>query len=129
MTCDHYKKPCPFAGGAEDGAWVCFHCSKNTAKGMWPAKDSLPKIQAITINGHLVKPTAPVPREQWPAWARWVAFRAKKGDAGVGDTVARELRLPGDLFKAAMRTMGADCGCNARQQVWNQKYPYPVLTP
>ncbi len=45
MTCDHYKKPCPFAGGAEDGARICFYCSKNTTGGQWPTREMFPMVK------------------------------------------------------------------------------------
>lgn len=65
---------CPFAGGAEDGAWVCYHCSKNTAKGLWPAKESLPQIHSITVKG--------VPRDPQVAAA---VQRQQAGCRGCGD--------------------------------------------
>ncbi len=119
MTCEHYKKPCPFAGGSEDGAWVCFHCSKNTAKGQWPPEP--PRVQPITVNGG-PKPIPPVPLEQWPAWARWIAFRANGTDIGVGDTVARTLGM--QAVAAMLKAVGINCGCSARRAEWNAKYTY-----
>lgn len=55
--CDHFKKPCPFANGAEDGAWVCFYCSKNTTVGAWPTRESLPVI--LTVGGASQVPLDP----------------------------------------------------------------------
>lgn len=55
-------------------------------------------------------------------------FRADK-DAGVGDTIARNLgRLGADYMKRAYQwAFGADCGCGARQARLNALYPYPTV--
>lgn len=45
-TCTYYPD-CPHAPA--DGAWLCYNCSKNTAKGIWPTRESLPIVPVVTI--------------------------------------------------------------------------------
>lgn len=47
-------------------------------------------------------------------------------DRGVGDTLARQLGAGGEAFKAALKAMGIDCGCAARQEWANTMLPYPL---
>ncbi len=67
----------------------------------------------------------PVPRDQWPMWAKALAKRAKPGDKGIGDVVARTIGPEtSGAFKAFYETtFGRPCGCNGRQKLWNTKYP------
>ncbi len=130
MTCEHYRKPCPFAGGAEDGAWVCHRCSKNTARGVWPEVSSLPLIQIITVKGEIAPPALfnPIPRKQWPELIKQISDLQADGDTGVGDTVHRELGSAGTAIKVILKAAGVACGCDTRRNEWNQKYPYEVPT-
>lgn len=71
------------------------------------------------------KPIQPIPRKDWPIWAKALAQFAKPEDKGIGDVVARMI---GDENSAAFKnwfklTFGKDCGCNGRQKLWNQTYP------
>ncbi len=66
-----------------------------------------------------------LPLENWPIWAKALANFAILDDKGIGDVVAR---IIGDensaKFKAwHLATFGRACGCNGRQNLWNQKYP------
>ena len=71
------------------------------------------------------QPVLPVPRSEWPfAVAKMTVF-AKPEDAGVGDIVARKLGKTGEAFKAFMKSIGIDCGCQQRQEWLNQRYPLP----
>lgn len=68
----------------------------------------------------------PVPRSRWPLAVALVAWLARPGDRGVGDTVARVIRpIGGDAWKAWYReATGHDCGCGDRQAALNAAYPY-----
>ena len=65
----------------------------------------------------------PTPRDQWPRWASVLAEYATTEDAGIGDIVARKLGKTGEAFKAFMKSIGIDCGCQQRQEWLNQRYP------
>lgn len=64
--------------------------------------------------------------EPWPFWARMVQKMATSTDAGVGDTIARVIGpLGGDAWKTwYTKITGHSCGCEERQEVLNQLYPY-----
>ncbi len=120
-------------------AHICLPCAnpKGTCNGSCPCpqdgrdilihiREASCPIKKFTVANPIPEtPIESIPREQWPAWAKWAAFRGNSTDKGVGDTVARHLgKVGGELFKAAIKAMGADCGCTAKQFEWNQKYPY-----
>lgn len=67
-----------------------------------------------------------IPRDQWPWAARLIANRARPGEAGVGDTLARLLGIVGgELYKwFYIWITGADCGCGDRQARLNALYPF-----
>lgn len=69
---------------------------------------------------------APIPRSQWPLPFLAVAMAARKGDRGIGDTIARVIGpIGGNAFKRwHRRVTGEDCGCGARADFLNAKYPY-----
>lgn len=71
-------------------------------------------------------PATPVPREQWPKWAVAAAAHATPEDGGVGDTVARFTTAMGlaSLAKGLKKLTGLGCGCGARQDGWNKRFPY-----
>jgi hypothetical protein len=69
------------------------------------------------------EPIAPVPRSEWPRWAKSISLWSNPSDAGIGDTVKRLLGPGGEAFKAMMESFGAPCGCADRQAEWNQAYP------
>jgi len=68
----------------------------------------------------------PVPRSQWPLWAKAIAFLANDDEAGVGDTVKRLIgNYRSEAFKSwHKRTFGFDCGCAKRQKEWNERFNY-----
>ncbi len=72
------------------------------------------------------KPTffAPVPRDQWPPFAKAIALLGDTSDRGVGDTVTRRLGTGGIIFKVTLQSLGIDCGCDSRRNEWNSKYSY-----
>ena len=66
-----------------------------------------------------------IPYDDWPLWARTVAALKIDADIGVGDTVERmAASMGGVAFKAWAKTVGIDCGCDARKASWNKIYPY-----
>jgi hypothetical protein len=66
------------------------------------------------------------PPKPWPLFARGLRLLRANGDAGIGDTVARNLhRLGADaMVKLYARLVGRDCGCEDRRQRLNQLFPY-----
>ncbi len=71
------------------------------------------------------KPLTPLPMSEWPLSAKFVAHFRTEADKGIGDTIAKQLGTAGELFKAAVKKLGIDCGCSARQASYNERYPYP----
>jgi len=61
----------------------------------------------------------------WPMILVPMKLLAKSGDKGLGDIVARTVGpLGGEEFKLWYKKIfGKDCGCNARQEAWNEAYP------
>lgn len=80
-----------------------------------------------TINGVSQLNTNPLPHNQWPLWARSIAWLAIDADKGVGDVVYRTVGPENsEAFKAwYKKTTGKNCGCVGRQARWNQQYPLP----
>ncbi len=70
------------------------------------------------------KPVQPLPRKDWPIWAKALAMIAKPEDKGIGDVVARTIGAENsESFKKWYKTTtGKDCGCTGRQQRWNIEY-------
>ena len=68
---------------------------------------------------------------QWPVWARKTAQIAKPEDSGLGDTIARIIGgFGGNAFKLWFKaTFKADCGCDARQEHLNWRFPYEAAPP
>jgi len=75
------------------------------------------------------KPTAD--QSLWPVWARKTAQLAKPEDSGLGDTIARIIGgFGGNAFKLWFKaTFKADCGCDARQEHLNWRFPYEAAPP
>ncbi len=71
------------------------------------------------------KKRGPIPYEKWPKRFQMLASFRADGDVGVGDTVERCLGTIGKTFKATMRLMGFNCGCDERKEEWNRVYQYP----
>ncbi len=67
----------------------------------------------------------PIPRKDWPLWAKALAMIAKPEDKGIGDVVARTIGSENsEAFKKWYKaTTGKDCGCTGRQLRWNIEYP------
>ena len=85
--------------------------------------DGPPRPVTVTVT----PPDAPqsLPRDKWPVWANLLALASTEADTGVGDTVARVVGpWGGEAVKAWFKSHGKDCGCNARQDTFNAKYPY-----
>jgi hypothetical protein len=88
-------------------------------------------ISSAHIGGKIVvqapvSRVSPLPREQWPLWARAIAKFRRDSDVGLGDTV---VHLIGDtrserFKKWFARKFGRSCGCTDRQRWMNQRYPY-----
>lgn len=87
---------------------------------MWEGKEKEAKSLRVPS---LIEP---IPRAEWPLWAKTLALLATPADKGVGDTIARTIGpVGGDAFKAwYKRLTGKDCGCGERQDALNQRYPY-----
>ncbi len=71
------------------------------------------------------EPALPIPRDEWPMWAKALANRSRTEDKGVGDVAARFIGDErSEKFKAwYLVTFGKPCGCSGRQRQWNLKYP------
>ncbi len=70
-------------------------------------------------------PIQPIPRKEWPMWAKALAMIAKPEDKGIGDVVARTIGAENsEAFKKWFKaTTGKDCGCTGRERRWNIEYP------
>lgn len=112
--CDHFGniEPCEHAHGAEDGAWVCFHCSKNTTKGVWPTQESLPVVPTINATGNL---PAPSPDDDLQSTLTIAPDL-------LGDKIAAMAEKWGaDKLAAAYERMtGLPCGCAGRRELLNR---------
>lgn len=85
-------------------------------------------IRSGTVAGRLdLVPVvvAPVPKADWPMWAKSVALLKTQEDTGVGDTIERQLaKVGGEQFKAFAEKIGIPCGCSDRRDNFNLLYPY-----
>lgn len=88
------------------------------------------KLQAIGV-GHVVEPYAPpvkypLPREEWPTWAKGIAMLGNKTDKGVGSTIERIIGpFGGDAFKAwHQKIFNRECHCTQRREQWDFMYAY-----
>jgi len=101
----------------------------------WPIKTKQTvRIKCVRCNQDVICGEGPLPQEKppqctppdkWPTWALAVAKLKAETDSGVGDTVARYAAMVGgEAFKVASKAMGIPCGCDKRQEQWNQLYPY-----
>ncbi len=72
-------------------------------------------------------PIQPIPRKDWPLWAKGLAMISKPDDKGIGDTVARTIGAENsEAFKKWFKaTTGKDCGCTGRHRRLNIEYPLP----
>ena len=110
--------------GGKPSHGTCVKCEHNTDPA-WHANkikemlESQPKTVPIAPQS----PVQPVPRDKWPIGVKLIAEARNSGDTGVGDIVARKLGKTGEAFKAFMKSIGIDCGCQQRQEWLNQRYP------
>lgn len=112
--------------GGKPSHGTCVRCEHNTDRA-WHEK----QVQVmLTIGATNARPSIapqspvqPVPRDKWPIGVKLIAEARKPGDTGVGDIVARKLGKTGEAFKAFMKSIGIDCGCQQRQEWLNQRYP------
>jgi hypothetical protein len=67
------------------------------------------------------------PKKTIPRWAEVLANQKKDGEKGVGDTLERIIKKTrmDALAHAYERLTHKDCGCKARKELLNNKYPYP----
>ncbi len=70
-------------------------------------------------------PVQPIPRKDWPLWAKGLAMMSKPEDKGIGDVAARTIGAENsEAFKKWFKaTTGKDCGCTGRQRRWDIEYP------
>ena len=73
------------------------------------------------------EPLKSIPHEQWPKWAKALALLKSDEDAGVGDTVHRQLGLLGKAFTATAKALRVPCDCAERRDEWNILYSYAAL--
>ena len=81
---------------------------------------------AITIESSKAR-VDPVPRDQWPFWARVVEIWFRRPhDIGLGDSVVHWIGdARSDRFKKWFhRKFGKRCGCTERQRWLNRRFPY-----
>ncbi len=80
-----------------------------------------------TRRAFLLTSEKPIPRDQWPLWAKALTQFSKPEDKGLGDTVARMIGAQNsEAFKAwHLATLGRSCRCNGRQARLNIQYPLP----
>jgi len=93
------------------------------------AAGAIPKPPAPVMTPVTTRPTSslplPIPRADWPRWAKFVHKLRKRDDRGIGDTVKRLAGRNGKRFKRwYLATAGEECGCANRQHLWNAIYPY-----
>jgi len=67
--------------------------------------------------------------EKWPLAFKTYALRRQAGDIGLGDILERDIgKIGGATFKVFWKSItGTDCGCDARKQWINERYPLPEI--
>jgi hypothetical protein len=67
------------------------------------------------------------PAKEWPLILKPLKLLAKPEDRGLGDIIARKIGpIGGEKYKRWYeKTFGKSCGCDIRQEVWNERYPLP----
>lgn len=68
----------------------------------------------------------PMPRDEWPLWAKALALLKRDEDKGMGDTIERAIGPSNSAaFKAWYMTLfGKSCGCTERRAQFNSQFPY-----
>lgn len=74
---------------------------------------------------------APPPQQhkkKWPVALAPLKLLAQEGDCGAGDIIARVIGpIGGNAFKKWYKTIfGKGCGCGARQETLNARWPLPA---
>jgi hypothetical protein len=72
-----------------------------------------------------------IPYERWPLAFKALAKLATAEDQGIGDVIERMVGpIGGSAFKAWHKlATGHDCGCGARKQILNARYPSNSFGP
>lgn len=67
----------------------------------------------------------PVPRDEWPLWAKALALISTDQDKGIGDVVERTIGpVASEAFKVWYKRLFAkSCECDHRKEKWNAAYP------
>ena len=88
--------------------------------------ESLSKTAPHFVTAYEPPPKIPVPREEWPLWAKGIALIGSSEDKGVGDTIYRVIGDENsETFKTWYRKIfGKDCSCATRRWLWNELYSY-----
>lgn len=83
------------------------------------------KITVRTSAQDNVRLAMPLPRQEWPMAISLMANLAGPNDAGMGDVIERIVGpIGGITFQTWYRKItGKDCGCGARKQWLNERYP------
>jgi hypothetical protein len=73
----------------------------------------------------------PIPFEHWPFAFKVLAKLATPEDQGIGDVIERIVGpIGGGAFKSWYKlATGHDCGCGARKQILNARYPSNSFRP
>lgn len=81
------------------------------------------------VSAPVQAPQQPIAYDEWPILFRLLAGRRKETDAGLGDVVERLIGpIGGDAFKTWFKlATGRDCGCGARKEFLNQRYPLKTI--
>ncbi len=85
------------------------------------------RVKARTVPvATVLRPVLKIQPQPWPLVLKLTLLHfAKHGDRGAGDIIARSIGpIGGDAFKKWYKTIfGKGCGCGARQEVLNQRWP------
>jgi hypothetical protein len=75
--------------------------------------------------GKLIEQQVTEITQPWPVFLTPLKLLAKPEDKGLGDIVAREIGpIGGKAFKKWYKVFfKKGCGCGARQESWNAKWP------
>lgn len=120
MTCDH----CVKGGGTA-------RCGKHpdlievgVAIGA-PPEACPSRAQILAYMKSSPQPDAARSDSEWPLIVRLLALRKREGEAGLGDTVHRLAEALGGVWMTRMlHRIGVECGCQARREALNARYPY-----
>lgn len=130
--CEFRKKdcnglgPCLCTADASNRGFAEIAHNGDCPKGYFIEPGSLPKYDPNqALSTPVPAPPQPVPRAEWPAWAKGLALLSKAEDAGIGDTVHRVIGdFASEKFSLWHKLIfGTPCQCAARQAQWNQQYP------